>query len=238
VNNNPIRYTDPSGHKVTCDVDENCKQSQRLSRFTGVKFWKALIKDDFGIIMSDGEQGYNKAWDIRNLSLVHLSLQNINAALGGNLKSIIGGAIFKSSEYTGEKDYSGWTTHDKTITFYTKGNAAIRQMNIYHEFGHLIDSLPGKMFDVFTKALEAEGNPGYVAENRYLNTNALIQSRVTDDPNYASVQAIQASDNTSSEQWADIFANYVAGNINPASIQGQAMNTFVTKVLTPYIGAP
>jgi hypothetical protein len=113
-------------------------------------------------------------------------------------------------------------------------------MNIYHEFGHLIDSLPGKMFDVFTNALEAEGDTSYVAGNGYLNENALIKSRVTDDPNYASVQAIQASDNTSSEQWADIFANYVAGNIDlsqPAG-PGAAMYEFVTGALAPYIGAP
>jgi len=45
VNNSPVNFTDPSGHRVTCDAKENCKQSQRLSHFAGALFWKTLIKE-------------------------------------------------------------------------------------------------------------------------------------------------------------------------------------------------
>jgi RHS repeat-associated protein len=51
--NNPVKYADPSGHRVTCERGENCAQEQRLFRFTGERYWKALIKDEFGILMSD-----------------------------------------------------------------------------------------------------------------------------------------------------------------------------------------
>lgn len=40
------------------------------------------------------------------------------------------------------------------------------------------------------------------------------------------------------EHWADMFANYVAGNIDLASDEGRAMNGFVEGALRPYIGAP
>jgi hypothetical protein len=41
----------------------------------------------------------------------------------------------------------------------------------------------------------------------------------------------------SEEQWADIFANYVAGNIDlrDPTGPGAAMNTFITGELAPYI---
>ena len=48
----------------------------------------------------------------------------------------------------------------------------------------------------------------------------------------------QASDITDDEQWADIFANYVAGNINLGRLEGRDMYRFVTNVLSPYIGLP
>jgi RHS repeat-associated protein len=240
ANNNPLRYTDPSGHKVTCDIDENCKQSQRLSHYTGIRFWKELIKDDFGIRMSDDT---GKKWDVRNLMLAHSSLQNINNFLDGKLREIIGDkkVVFKLAEYQLDPKkcpqlnctYSGWTG-GTTVIFYTQGNAPIRQMNIYHEFGHLIDNLLGH---APRNALEGEGgdgNPSYVGANGYLNPDALVEAPyVTSDPNYARVEAIQASDNDAPEQWADIFANAVAGNIDLSKPTGPGVNmyNFITSVL-------
>jgi hypothetical protein len=205
---------------------------------SAVEVVKRTIKSKYGITMSD-EGG--KAWSLLNLRIVFLSLQNINNVLNGNLKSIIGGATFMMAEYHPTDDcplctYGGWTA-GTTVTFYTMGTAAIRQMNIYHEFGHLIDSLPGIMYDVFTNALKNIDSPGFVGSNGYLNPDALVESQfVTSDLNYASVEAIQASNNTPAEQWADIFANFVAGNINMAETEGVAMYYFALKVLAPYTG--
>jgi hypothetical protein len=102
-------------------------------------------------------------------------------------------------------------------------------MNIYHEFGHLIDNLLGR---APRSALQGEPKPSYIGDNGYLNPKALISLSIANDPNYSSVQAIQASDNDPPEQWADIFANYVAGNIKLSKPgPGVDMYNFVTSVL-------
>jgi RHS repeat-associated protein len=237
--NNPLKYTDPTGHKVTCDVDENCKQSQRLSRFTGTQFWKALIKDDFGITMSDSG---GKAWDLRNLGLVYSSLQNISRVLDGQLKSLVGGSTFQLGNYKATKEcpkctYGGLTS-GTTITFNTLGNAAIRQMNIYHEFGHLLDNSPG-MENRFTDALKNLEHPSFIRDDGFLDPSALINSGYLNDPNYGPhVEALQHPYSSlkdlkigTEEHWADIFANYVAGNINSKNVLGADMITFITGVL-------
>jgi len=245
VKNSPMRYIDPTGHTSVCvgaNVDPECNGgSDKWTPPSGAMFWQVNAKLRFGIILSNED----KDWDEANAKLAYDSLVNINESLNGKLKSIVGGATFKLAEYVATKDncpnggctYSGWTA-GTTVTFYTMGNAAIRQMNIYHEFGHLIDSLPGKMYDVFTEALKNEGSPNYIGSNGYLNPSALNSDYITNDPNYASVQALQASKNTPAEQWADIFANYIAGNIKLNTSQGRDMNDFVIDVLAPYIGTP
>jgi hypothetical protein len=111
------------------------------------------------------------------------------------------------------------------------GTAPIRQMNIYHEYGHLIDNLLGHAPRNALQGEGGEGNPSYVGDSGYLNSEALISPSITNDPNYSSAQAIQASDNDTPEQWADIFANAVAGNIKLDSPQGSDMYDFITGVL-------
>lgn len=203
---------------------------------------KKEIKDTYGITLSNK----GKKWDLRNALVMLSGLGQIDKALNGNLKSLVGGATFKLEEYHVSPEncnapklqceYYGWTTPG-AITFFTKGNAAVRQMNLYHKFGHLIDSLPGSMYDAFTNELEGAsrlGRPSYVGQNGYLEPLALKSGRVY-DPNHGTAQSIQASKATISEQWADIFANYVAGNIDLNSSQGKDMNKFITETLNPYI---
>ena len=194
--------------------------------------------------MSDGG---GKKWDPRNLQLVFRSLANINTALNGRARSLVAGATFRLGRYVetaencpdGGCTYSGWTSKT-TVTFYTMGSAAIRQMNIYHEFGHLLDNSRG-MVSEFSGALDKLEDPGFVRDDGYLNRDALVQQRyVTGDPNYANVEALQHPDTGAVEQWADIFANYVAGNIDVSDPlgPGAAMFNFVHGALSPHIGAP
>ncbi len=106
-------------------------------------------------------------------------------------------------------------------------------MNIYHEFGHLLDNVPG-LKDVFTNAVAKEGNPSWIDSNKKINIEALLSGTIANDPNYPSVQARQTFSNFGpSEQWADAFANYVAGNIDLSDPfgPGASMNTFVTDIL-------
>jgi hypothetical protein len=133
-------------------------------------------------------------------------------------------------------------TANGNVTFYTRDDDAIRQMNIYHEFGHTLDNVPG-LKDVFTNAI-SKADPSKVftdGEFGWLHSQGLIDPNTVHDPNYSNgAQAIQAYMGGRSEQWADAFANYVAGNIDfgQSNPTGQAMNNFVTGVLDPYISDP
>lgn len=195
-----------------------------------------MIRGKFGIIMSDGGQ---KNWTAQNLHLMFISLQTINHVLNNKIRSFVAGVLFKvMKQNPKEGQYHGITHEDgSSIDFYTIGDDAIRQMNIYHEFGHLLDNVPS-LKDVFTNAVTNEGSPSWVTNGK-VNEVALISSDILDDPNYSKVQAIQAYSNPgSSEVWADAFANLVAGNIDLGKTEGHAMNTFVTGALAQYISKP
>lgn len=196
-----------------------------------------MIMANYGINMESG----NKDWDTANLHLVYSSLGIIDTALNGNFRAMTAGATFKLMKHGPDNgDYYG-VTHTQPpagVDFYTKGTQLLRQMNIFHEVGHLLDNVPGT-WDVFTNAVENLKGPSWVGSDLKINPDALLLGRVTNDPNYSEVEARQTySDFGPSEQWADAFANYVAGNIDLDSGKGRAMWNFVHAALAPYIGFP
>ena len=224
VANRPINLTDPTGHMCSPDDDCGGPHSTASSR---IHDWKWRIKHKFGITMSD-EGG--KSWTATNLSIIYSGLQDIDNALNGTLNSLVGGATFWLKKQTGTGQYRGATHLDGTgIDFYTRGTDAIRQMNIFHEVGHLLDNVPG-LKDVFTHAVDHENNPSWVS-NGYVNADAALISGRVPDANYGDVDATQAYNPGSSEEWADAFANYVAGNIDLAKPAGASMHNFVTGAL-------
>ncbi len=112
-------------------------------------------------------------------------------------------------------------------------------MNIFHEFGHLFDNVSG-LKDVFTNAVANEDALSCVS-NSIINPEALISLTINNDPNYLYIQARQTySDQGTSEQWADAFANYVVENIDLSDPLGPgiAMYNFVSGALAQYIGVP
>jgi len=227
--NNPSRYTDPSGH-VVCEIGDPCGRGATY-RVDNTN-WAQVISDKFGITISND----NKDWDERNLIGAYSALTIIDKSLNGKLKAFVGGATFYwDDEYIPGSEYHGYTRHNKTVTFYTRNNSAIPQMNFFHEFGHLIDSLPGPLFDVFSKDLDDEPNKSMLVLGGYINENALLSSRVSDSNYPLGIQAIQASKADLNEQWADIFANYMAGNIDMTSIEGQTMQGFVNRTLSQHV---
>ena len=179
----------------------------------------------------------DKSWDKPNLHLIYTSLSNVDSVLNGNLKSLVRGSEFKlMKEYVDGSQYHGWT-EGNGIEFYTLGNAAIRQMNIYHEIGHLIDNA---LKDVFEQAVIDEGSPSWVDGNLGIDSDAL-KSLYPSDPNWGHAQARQTyRDFGPSEQWAGAFANYVAGNINLSKPNGPGveMYNFVNDTLATYINGP
>ncbi len=239
VFNNPVIYNDPTGHEA-CDEDGNCygakgwHRAANAPRLSTIGTWKMMIWVKFGVKMSDDGE---KNWGTINLRSVYVSLQNINNAINNKLKNLIGGVSFwlnKQDATSGQ--YHGNTHLDGSgIEFFTIGDAALRQMNIYHEVGHLLDNVP-KFKDVFTNAVESLDNPNWVASDGRINPKALKSITIASDPNYSNVEARQTFSNFGpSEQWADAFANYVAGNIKLVQPDSPGMNmySFVTNTLDP-----
>jgi len=233
--NNPIRYIDPSGHDV-CDEEGNCYNSQgwyrapHAPRLSGIDTWKMMILSKFGITMSEEADVHNanpKAWNTQNLQIVWKALnQIINEALNGKLKSLAGGATFKWGDYDsspcggGGGVYCGYT-YGTTVTFYNIGQAAIRLQNIFHEFGHVLDN-SSKTYNAFSHA-DGINNSEFLDDNGQLEYSALINKShdmYQDNLSAYTGDMVKAQN----EHWADMFANYVAGNINLTSPEGQAMN--------------
>jgi RHS repeat-associated protein len=246
MRNNPVKYIDPSGHDV-CDEDGNCYnkkgwyRSTKAPRLNTVDKLSMMIWGKFGVTMSDEGQ---KNWSITSLRSVYASLGKINCAVNKTLKYLIGGTSFwlqKQDSSTGQ--YHGETHLDGSgIDFFTIGDVALRQMNVFHEVGHLLDNIPG-MKDVFTNAVKNENTPSWVSTDKQINLDALKGERILNDPNYTNPgpKARQTfSGFGESEQWADAFANYVAGNIDLSKPDGPgtAMYNFVSGALAPYIGVP
>ena len=156
---------------------------------------------------------------------------------------MVSGATFKLYEHArGNGQYNGvtHTTEPTGIDFYTIGTQALRQQNVYHEFGHLIDNTPGT-WGTFTHAVSAQGDPSWVTSDKKINPAALSSLNITNDRNYPSVQARQTYIEFGfSEQWADAFANYVAANIDLGDPGGPGpqMFNFVYNALLPYTGIP
>ena len=80
---NPLKYTDPSGHEICLD-DGDCSGGQSINPIAHLK---ELIYSRFGISISDDG---SKNWGVKNLNLMYRSLDKINRALVGELKSLVG----------------------------------------------------------------------------------------------------------------------------------------------------
>jgi hypothetical protein len=235
-----MMHTDPSGH-VVCEVGEPCGPGATYASAAQITVaLKKRISEKFGVTLDDGgaehpkfKNSSGRYWDENNVALMYAGLSRINKILGGRLKTIIGSATFTINSHPTAGKILGWTSGTK-VDFYT--NSTVQLQNLYHEFGHVLDNSPG-FVDVFSGALGRLKDPGFIDDDGYLDTDALINTRVH-DPNNGTAQAIQHKDTRSTEQWADIFANYVAGNINLAEAEGKAMYNFITGALTTDVRGP
>ena len=224
VKNNPINYTDPTGHREACE--ENCNEQRRLDRLYdtlgAVEYFQHEIKSQFGIEMID--RGMN--WAKNNLMTAYHALYLVNLKLNGNLKSMLGGTSFELSG--GGNEYYGWTHPTKVEFHVSNGNYKIPLTNFLHEIGHLLDFVPATA-DVFSGPLK-DTTPNWVDSNGYVDANLLLGKL------YQPVQAkyIPGEDFDENEYWADAFANYVASNIDLSNPAGKNMHDYVTGALSPY----
>jgi RHS repeat-associated protein len=116
--NNPVRYTDPSGHYATCD-DRKCTEAAPIFHFK-VSF-----------------VGFNALLGSEKVK-VYSALQAIAAKLGGvnRFNSVFGGTIFKRDTNLGS--FGGQWNKDGTIHLNPK---LMDKYVIVHEFGHVLQSL-------------------------------------------------------------------------------------------------
>ncbi len=185
-----------------------------------------------------------KSWTIENLSLVYDSLQNIDNVLNGKLKSLVDGASFwLQKQNASDGQYHGVTHLDGSgIDFYTLNNDTLRQMNVYHEVGHLLDNVPA-LKDVFTNEVAGQvfeddaGNYLFGGSGVGKISYSTLKSPSVYDPNHGTAEALQHRSTDPSEQWADMFANYVAGNIQTEG-GGGMMLTAVQLYLIRHVNPP
>jgi hypothetical protein len=240
VRNNPLRYTDPSGHKVCW---EGSTPGHCLDATGSIK---KEIKDTYGVTLSDGgathphfKDSHGRAWDLKNALLALLGLSRMNGGLPGNLKGIIGSATFTLNSHP-EGGYMGWTV-GRTVDFYN--NTTIPLQNLYHEFGHVLNNLPGRD-NAFSDALDNLHDPSFITDANVLDKSALKSQIVNDPyrgPHVGAIQALLKTRTDPKEQWADIFANYAAGNIDLSKPSGPGLDmyNFITSELyTAPAGAP
>ena len=245
VNNSPMNYVDPTGHDAWWCETASCTYAYSAGSYLHNTYSKAgelqYIKErmlaDYGVTLADGGAGddwqisvwgkkvNSKNWDLTYARQVDSALSNLNKALDGKLHSIIGSATFTLNEHPDGIHYYGYT-HGSTVDFYVTNN--LSHINIYHEFAHVLNNISGKN-DAFSSGIGT--GSAFQDKNGFLDINALINRNA--NLYYQHPMSISGNDKIGAqrEQWGDMFANYVAGNIDVYSDSGSAMNTYVENAL-------
>ncbi len=215
VSNNPLKYTDPTGHVEACgEIGESCKHADTILK-------------DFGITTS-GLSNKQK-WTVAN------------AAARSGVKLF---NSFKDKGYASPLDAFRSTHGEFSITVLgdpipeegncvTEGNSitchqAMNLSNALHEFGHVLDNLSGLMasdLDAFTyKGNNIDGGTGNAWVREYQGFLCVNDSSCLEHP--ARMGYSSACNNTSSpkcikekkmEHFADLYMNWVldgSGDIN------------------------
>jgi hypothetical protein len=225
VVNRPIVANDPTGHRCEGGVAE-CSLEKPVHN---VDYWKGMIKSHFGVTLDDGgavhpyfKTSEGLKWDEKDAQLVYIGLTNEDHLLGGNLRKIIGSATFTLNTHPTSGHYYGRTTYienQNVIDFYK--SSTIPLINLYHEFGHVLDNSTGGAFSAALKDSVHRGD-----DDTYwfggdgagkLNASVLLKNSSVDDPNFGPLSiddVFQHNDGSPTEQWADIWANYAYDNID------------------------
>jgi hypothetical protein len=201
--------------------------------------YKRLIADRFGIIISDD----TGKWATAHIQIAYSALSKIDIAVGGSLKTLLG----TPKSFLRDWDSAGYSgnTYPNQINFHF--NNRFPHQLIYHEMGHLLNIALGNRF---TYALDHGGvydeNGNWVMGRDditeiYERDNYLgYKEHILNDPSGFTVDALMhpAGENdfdgtgsTAIEDWGDLFANYVVGNIDLNVPAGRARYKFVVDYL-------
>jgi len=239
VRNNPLRYTDPTGHMDWEGDDGGCYPCTQLPNPDGSDGGGQPPLDptesemieyiaSFGITLQGNWTGTYLA-NLWETLFTHIGYKELVLWLNGKkVILIIGGAGNNASGR-----YSGWTS-GSSVTFYAN-NTTNPVINMLHEFGHLVDNLWGDYFTNELNGADFYDNRGdFLAGWNGTAYTSLPSSYPVDvrslaliSSNVGGGDAWQQRGGTPNwEDWGDIFANAMIDNINQASDLGGQMNNF------------
>lgn len=162
---------------------------------------------------------HGRDWNQKNASTVGFALGiNSNVGIGGAR-----GATFSLFDHPNGYGHYGGFTSGTNISFYS--SIVIPYQNIYHEYGHLIDNLNNDMFSNSLGNRTAYSTDGtYLwggrGVGRNINSGYVLVADYVYDPNWNNhqVDALQHPSSDPGEQWADLYANLVVGNIKDSNL--------------------
>jgi RHS repeat-associated protein len=247
--NNPLKYIDPSGH-LPC-MDGYCGNDYNGADIDPLQYWKDMVLAGFGVTLSDDIL----AWTARSSSAIYFALFNADARLGGVLKSWIHGTTF----YHENRDYGsyGGKARADSITFGFNASQTAPFQNIYHELGHMLNMKFGNFFSETLDSSSIYDSNGEFVMGR--NAQGKYDRQLKDgysmqhvgDP-YWGAGGIDAEQhqgtidltddwgidgNSAGEEWGDLFANYISGNISYDK-PGVARMEWINTVLYDFIYIP
>jgi hypothetical protein len=242
LGNNPVRYTDPSGHEI-CLEDGYCFEPNEYSFHNHANY--------YGVSFSEGWDESEKLNVIFALQTVGEKLANIfHGSFGNSFKHVFGLLKFNRSEndpgYGAEYSYE-----NRSITFYQQATGW--NTLVPHELGHAFRGAvlrrTGK--DIYSQlssegiwvggeqiagynenytqpgtgetcnGQQCYGENGPILPNHYLRTSRGLgfQENIT---------------NTANEDFADTFANWAIGKLTDDAY-GSARSDFITTNLSEWI---
>jgi RHS repeat-associated protein len=237
--NNPILFFDPSGHASTSACIDGVYCGTPVTKpIDSINYWKGVIKSNYGVIMSDDEG----RWDVKNLVRIYIGLTYMDKNfLQGQTNRLVSGATFLFTR--SENGYGGQTFKGNDnpllggqIAFYT--HSVIPYQNLYHEFAHLLDNRLG---DRITEKL---GASAVYYEGEYLfggkgigniDLSTIMKFKLPDSYVSTGVDAFQHPSSDPIEQWADMWANYVSGNLKMNEAGGILVKSWITTNINPIL---
>jgi len=233
VQNNSLRYNDPSGHYYIEDPDGGRyfplpQQRQPLPPPTNPTESQMIeYIASFGLTLQ-GNWSSTLLANLWEALFTHIGYKSIPFWLNGRTATLKNGGV-------GDCDngkYYGLTSGN-SITFYAN-NTISPVINILHEFGHLVDNLWN---DYFTNSLE---NETFTLNGKYLSgwNGGKYVSLPSSGENNIRFSALisgkagggdawqQRGGTPHWEDWADIFANGEIGNISLSTDLGGQLGNF------------
>jgi len=220
--NNPVKYNDPSGHAAACENGDDCNHlAPPPKTILTAEYYVRYLK--FAGITINGNI---RVEDARTFYSAYFKM---NAALHWKFKEFIGSVTINFKYITTGK-YGGEWQGNKTIDFWGTNAGQLPDVNIFHEFGHVIeqDILGGRPGSDLESNSFYDSNDNFVMgipNGSYDRQTGLGYTSSCGAGVYACsteqhTRAWEPDGNTGGEEFADMFLNYVAGTIDIESAPG------------------